>query len=218
VTPNGHPAFLSREKIMTELKNTEAIKETLQGLAKVVKTTHRILAQIIRHPARQPTPERLRRFSNTLEYMGDFYEGFMLSQRVSAHTEVEDLHQLGRQVLLDWQWLEAMNLSVTPDDEVKVIDNQLITYQHAAMALGTLPNLPIEAITFPQPRPGYADILAPTTPGEMLERIEEIEHVIYRAGIVPLNHIAHESVRRTYAFFEAGTWLSKQYPPAVLTD
>jgi hypothetical protein len=203
---------------MTELKNTEAIKEALKGLVKVIRTTHRTMTQIIRHPARQPTPERLRHFSNTLEYMGDVHEGFLLSQRVSAQTQSEDLHQLGEQALLDWQWVETMNLSVMPDDEVKAIDNQLIAYQHAAMAFGALRNLPTEVITFPQPRPTYVDILVPTTPGQMLERIEEIERVIYRAGIVPLDHIAFGAVRRTYAFFEASAWLADQYPPSLLAD
>jgi hypothetical protein len=101
---------------------------------------------------------------------------------------------------------------------VKVINNQLIAYQQAAMALGALPNLPTEVITFPQPRPSYADISVPTAPDQILERIEEIEHVIYQAGIVPLDQLAYASVRRTYAFFEASAWLVDQYPPSLLAD
>lgn len=203
---------------MAELKNTEAIKKTLQSLIKVVRTTHNTLAQIIRHPNRQPTPERLRRFSKTLEYTAQVHEGFLLSQRVSSQFGLEELHRLSQPVLLDWQWIESMNLSVMLDDEVKAISNQLIVYQQAAMALGALPHLPSEVVTFPQPRPTYADISVPATSSQMLERIEEIEQVIYQAGIVPLDQLEVGSVRRTYAFFEASTWLVDQYPPVILTD
>ena len=201
---------------MTELRNTEAIKERLKSLAKVNRTTHKTLAQIVRYPARRPTPELLRRFSRSLEYTAQVHEGFVLSQRVSPQFGLAELHRLSQPMLLDWQWVESLNLSVMPDDEVKAIHNQLIAYQQATMALGALPNLPIGVITFPQPRPSYADISAPRTPGQILERIEEIEHVIYQAGIVPLDQLAWGAVRRTYAFFEANVWLVDQYPPSLL--
>ena len=203
---------------MVELRNMDAFKERLKSLAQVIKTTHKTLAQIIRHPARQPTPERLRRFSKTLEYTAQVHEGFVLSQRVSPQLGMDELYQLSQPVLLDWQWLESLNLSVMPNEEIKAINNQLILYQQATMALGALPHLPIEAITFPQPHPSYADILVPTTPARKLERIEEIEQVIYQAGIVPLTQIAFDAVRRTYAFFEASAWLVDQYPPSFLAD
>ena len=55
---------------------------------------------------------------------GEMHEGFVLSQRISPKFGLEELHQLNRPVLLDWQWVESMNLSVRPDDEVKAIHNQ----------------------------------------------------------------------------------------------
>ena len=112
-------------------------------------------------------------------------------------------------------WLAAVTFRVIGCLEVA---QTRINYPQATMALGALPNLPLEVITYPQPRPSYADISIPTTAGQMLERIEEIEQVIYQAGIVPLDQIAFAAVRRTYAFFEASAWLVDQYPPSLLVD
>ena len=203
---------------MTKPKNMETFRETLIGLAKVIKATHKTLNQIVRHPDREPTAERLSRFSKTLEFTAQVHEGFVLSQRVSPQAGMEEVLRLSQPVLLDWQWIESLNLSVMPDDEVKAISDQLIAYEQAIMALGALPHVPAEEITFPQPHPSYADILIPISPAQKLERIEELERVIYQAGIVPLNQIAFSAVRRTYAFFEASAWLVDQYPPSLMAE
>jgi hypothetical protein len=49
-----------------------------------------------------------------------------------------------------------------------------------------------------------------------LERIEEIEQVLYQAGLVPLDELDFDAVRRTYAFFEASAWLVNHYLPPTL--
>ncbi len=84
--------------------------------------------------------------------------------------------------------------------------------------MGVLPRLPAEAVTFPQSHPTYADLSVPGSPSELLERIEEIERVVYRASVIPLDELAIGPLRRTYAFFEASSWLVTHYLPPVLTD
>ena len=201
---------------MADLRNTDEIKKILQNVAQVVRTTYTLFTQIIQDPARQPAPQRLGRLSPTLDYLAEVHEGFQLSQRASAHSDPAVLAHLGSQGLLEQQWVEHLDFSVLPNDEVKSLETQLIVYQQAVMALSTLPHLPPEAITFPQLRPSYADISVPASPAQKLARFEEIEHVIYRAGLVPLDHIAFAPLRRTYAFFEASVWLVDQFPPTIL--
>ena len=203
---------------MSRLEDVEAAKGALRVLARIVRTTHDTLRQAIVHPTQQPTPERQHHFSDTLDHIEDVREGFVLSQRASPLTSLAEVQWLVQHVLLDWQWVEAMGLSLAPGDEIELVDNQLIVYQHALVALGMLPRLPARAVTFPQPRPTYADVPVPAMPGELLERIEEIERVLYRAGLVPADELAFEPLRRTYAFFEASLWLVDHYLPPMLSD
>ena len=203
---------------MSRPEDVEAAKGALRVLARVVKTTHDTLLQAIAHPTQQPTPEQQHHFSDTLDHIEDVREGFVLSQRTSPLTSLAEVKWLVQHVLLDWQWVEAMGLSLAPGDEIELVDNQLIAYQHALVALGMLPRLPARAVTFPQPRPTYADVPVPARPSQLLERIEEIERVLYRAGLVPADELAFEPLRRTYAFFEASLWLVNHYLPPMLSD
>ena len=84
------------------------------------------------------------------------------------------------------------------------------------MALGLVPHLPAQFITFPQPYATYADVSMPVMPSQTLERIEEMEQVLYQAGLVPLEELDFDAVRRTYAFFEASAWLVNHYLPPTL--
>ncbi len=70
--------------------------------------------------------------------------------------------------------------------------------------------------TFPQKQPSYADVTAPELPGDLLARIEEIEQVIYQTEAMPAKTPPYDPFRRTYAFFEASTWLVNNYLVALL--
>lgn len=203
---------------MSRIGDVEAARESLRALVKVVKATHSTLAQTVYHPSQPPSRERQRQLSDTLEHMGDVREGFVLSQRMPLPTELGELRELIQHVLLNWQWVEDMGLLMTPGDQVELVGDQIIAYQHSLVALGVLPRLPAQAVTFPQSRPTYADVPVPSAPGELLERIEEIEHILYGASIAPLDKLASGPLRRTYAFFEASSWLVNHYLPPILTD
>ncbi len=196
----------------------EAARESLRALARVVKATHQVLSQSVHHPRHPPTQEWQRQLSDTLEHMGEVREGFVLSQRMPLPLELGELRELIQHVLLNWGWVEDMGLLMTPGVNVELVKDQIIAYQHALVAMGVLPHLPAEAVTFPQSHPTYADLSVPGSPSELLERIEEIERVVYRASVIPLGDLAVGPLRRTYAFFEASAWLIAHYLPPVLTD
>jgi hypothetical protein len=194
----------------------ETAKAALRALADVIRGTHDTLGQAVYHPTQRPTAKQQHLLSGTLEHIGDVREGFVLSQRTSPRAETSELRRLVQHVLLDWGWLEALGFSTVAGGQVELVGVQLIAYRHALVALGLLPHLPAQAITFPQPLPTYSDVPVPAMPSQTLERIEEIEQVLYQAGLVPLDELDFDAVRRTYAFFEASAWLVNHYLPPTL--
>jgi hypothetical protein len=194
----------------------QAAHAALHALADVVRNTHDTLGQAVHYPTQRPTVKQQFLLSDTLEHLGEVREGFVLSQRTSPRAEMGELRRLVQHVLLDWGWLEAMGFSTAAGGQVELVGVQLIAYQHALVALGLLPHLPAQAITFPQPYPTYSDVPVPAMPSQTLERIEEIEQVLYQAGLVPLDELDFDAVRRTYAFFEASAWLVNHYLPPTL--
>jgi hypothetical protein len=205
---------------MSELEDLAATRTALRELARVVKTTRQTLATVIqeqRQAGRQLShhPGQL---ADTLQHLEDVREGFILSQRTSSSISAAELRALVRHVLLDWAWLQTLNLAFSPADEVETPQPQLLYYHHALVALAALPHLPAQAVTFPQKQPTYADVAAPGLPGELLARIEEIERVIYQTEAIPTRTPAYDPFRRTYAFFEASTWLVDNYLEVLLKD
>jgi hypothetical protein len=204
---------------MSGIIDLQATREILQELARVVKFTRQTLAAMIheeeqlgRLPARQP-PGRL---SDALEHLGDVREGFILSQRTSPQVVFHQMRTLVQHVLISWDWLHALNLSLTPGEYIETLGPQLVVYNHALVALAMLPRLPAEAITFPQHRPTYSDVTVPVLPDEMLARIEEIERMIYQANIKSVHSLDYAPFRRTYAFFEASNWLVNNHLSPLL--
>lgn len=200
---------------MAKLQDLKATRQALQELARIVRSTRQTLAAIISRdgqewaitPVGMISQSPTGNLSDTLEHIEDVREGFILSQRTEATVRMSELRDLVAHVLLDWQWLQTLNLSVAPSEDIDLLDQQLLFFNHALIALGALPRLPAEAITFPQRRPSYSDVTPPVEPGELLDRIEEIERIIYQAEVMPNRKLAREPFRRTYAFFEASSWL-----------
>jgi len=203
---------------MAKLEDVSFVKEVLKTLVKAIRSTYETLSQVIQRPDTPPKPQQAHYLSTSLEHIGHMREGFILSQRVSTHSEADELRYLAQQVLFDWQWLEELGLALKSGDQIERLGSQLITYQHSLTVLGLLPHLPPEVITFPQPHPSYADVPVPRLPGQMLDRIEEIEHILYRASFAPLDMLAFDAVRRTYAFFEASVWVINQHLTFMLRE
>lgn len=153
------------------------------------------------------------------DYVAEVHEGFMLSVQTAQVGEAGELRYLLRRVLTEWSELaEELGLEVETGEgegQVERVRRQVLAFGMAAVALGQLPRLPAEQITFPlsygQP-PSYADIAAPRTPGAMLTRIEEVEQMLWQVMANDMQELAkrrYGALRRTYGFFEASALLAR---------
>lgn len=205
---------------MPGIGDLNATREALRDLSKVVTSTRQTLAKMVRGEdqggGRARLDDHAESFTSALEHMGEVREGFILSQRTTPHTSLTDLRDLVKHILLDWQWVEEMNWLLTPSGQPESLGPQLVFYNHALVALAAVPRLPAEAVTFPQRKPSYEDVSVPTLPGELLTRIEEIEHVIYQSAVKSVRQLDPEPLRRTYAFFEASSWLVRNHLQTIL--
>jgi hypothetical protein len=164
------------------------------------------------------------------EYLRLVREGFMLSVRATPSTQVAELRFLLDRVMTDWTQLShelgledgtAESGAPPPSEEalpprVDRVRGQLLAFGMAVVALGHLPRLPAQQITFPhsygQP-PTYSDIPVPSTPGEMLWRIEELEQMVWRIMADDLHELVQRRygpLRRTYGFFEASACIARK--------
>ena len=173
------------------------------------------------------------------DYLQKVREGFILSVRTGQIGKRSELRYLLDRVLSDWSRLShelglaepategtAGNTTASttinlPDAEalpaeIERVRQQLLAFGMAFIALGQLPRLPSKQVTFPHSYsnpPTYRDIPVPSTPGEMLWRIEELEQMVWRLMSDDLHDLVQRrygSLRRTYGFFEVSAWLSHQ--------
>ena len=169
------------------------------------------------------------------DYLRKVREGFVLSVRTGQLVQQGELQYLLDRVMTDWNQLSAeLGLDVSRDPShqpgnalepsaerdalpaVERVRNQLLAFGMAVIALGQLPRLPSKQITFPHSYsnpPTYSDIPVPSTPGEMLWRIEELEQMVWRLMSDDLHGLVQRRygpLRRTYGFFEASAWLSRK--------
>jgi hypothetical protein len=201
---------------MAGMTDLNATREALRELTRIVKETRQVLVAMLAEAEARSRSYRSGRLAQTLEHLGEVREGFLLSQRTSSNVSLSELRALVQHILLDWDWLQDFNLTLTPGSQIELPDHQLVFYNHALVALAMLPRLPANAVTFPQRRPTYGDVQVPTLPGEKLARIEELEYVIYQANVRPVSTLTYDAFRRTYAFFEASTWLVGRYLEPLL--
>jgi hypothetical protein len=163
------------------------------------------------------------------DYLSRVREGFVLSVRTADITSTDELSYLLERVLLDWDRLSGElglqtdapvesqpSVELSAQKRIEHVRDQLLAFGMAAVALGMLPHLPAAEITFPRSYrkpPTYADIPVPSTPAEMLHRIEELEKMIWQIAFHDLIDLAerrYNSLRRTYGFFESSAWLAQR--------
>ncbi len=102
------------------------------------------------------------------------------------------------------------------EQRLERLRHQLLAFGMAATALGSLPRTPPEEVTFPYSYgkpPTYCDIPAPATPAAMLQRIEELETMLWKLMATDLQELvnhAYGPLRRTYGFFEVSARLANQ--------
>jgi hypothetical protein len=90
---------------------------------------------------------------------------------------------------------------------LRAIDGQaMLAAGHARVVFSIIPRLPPEAVAWPQPHRSYADIPVPRSEAELLFRAEELGRVLWRIAAGDARR--DEALRRTLAFYEAGSRLS----------
>lgn len=180
--------------------------QALQTLGALAEQTKAALARRIQG---ESLPEKAQAtLHSALDHLSEVREGFILSLRTAAVLSFAEMRALVERVLMDWSAWEAAGFRFLPSFQLVRPGDQVFFFHHAYIAMGVLPRLPDHAVTFPhQRRPTYADIPVPSMPGEVLDRIEEMEHVVWVAENADLEAVSPDSVRRTYAFFEASAWL-----------
>ncbi|RME81024.1 MAG: hypothetical protein D6775_14710 [Caldilineae bacterium] len=157
------------------------------------------------------------------KYLSNVREGFVLSVRTGQVVDKQELSYLLDRVLLDWDaFYRSLGLEAEVQEEsgyqreVARVKGQLLAFGTAVVALGALPRLPAEEITFPHSYgkpPTYADIPVPVTPGEILSRIEEIEQMLWQFALHRWDELLRRQygpLRRTYGFFESSALLVRR--------
>jgi len=146
--------------------------------------------------------------NHALSHLGKVREGFVISQRASDTPRMSELRDLVKAILLEWRRAEELfGVQLMPSNEVELPRTQLLAFAHSYVTFAMIPQLPPDQVTFPQARRTYADIPAPHTPGEVLERIEEMEELVTAVESAPLERVSRGRLRRTYGFFETSAWL-----------
>lgn len=211
------------------------------GFGELAETTTQLLSLNLHqtgHNGNEPRNDMDAVGKMVLQQAGDYLykvrEGFMLSVRTGQIGQHAELRYLLNRVISDWSQL-SRELGLEEDEdapetkpaektdaqfndtqfnEVERVRHQLLAFGMAMIALGQLPRLPSKQVTFPHSYgnpPTYSDIPVPSTPGEMLWRIEELEQMVRRLMSDDLNGLVQRrygSLRRTYGFFEASAWLT----------
>jgi len=180
------------------------------NLGDVSRTARQILAQAMARGGTRLLPSV--HLDLTLEHLGHVREGFIITLRTTSFRSRSELRHVVRAILVDWKWLEPLGLRwMTTSGPLEKPTLQVVAFAHAAVTLGAMRHLPADQVTFPQLKRSYADIPVPGSPGEILQRIEEMEVVMARSSRLPLSRCGREPVRRTYGYFETGAWLVGQH-------
>lgn len=181
-----------------------AVQELL-ALGGLFVRTRQILRAHLQTDGRLP-PEEVRFLAErTLPHVEAMQKGFQWTLRASD-AELDELRYV------------ISPLIPVPDEVAERARRQLerpemacvLAYLHGKVVMGMLPRIPRELATFPDGL-SYRDIWPPRGPGEVKDRLEELERGVWEvaAGKRP-EAIYHGLHRRLYGFFEAGAWLGLQ--------
>lgn len=145
----------------------------------------------------------------TLSHIDDMQEGFKWTLRASE-ADLDELQYLVRQAdVFDWDGPDEETLR--PRKPISPELRKIQALQHAKVVLGMMPRMPRSAVTYPLQK-SYADIPAPKSPGELADRIDELERMIWETAMQrALEQLNTNSYRRAYGFFDAASWMAVQH-------
>lgn len=211
------------ETSLHEFARIGEVAETTTQLLALGLQYHTTFAGRPRAAARKVDPVEQYVLQQARDLMAQVREGFVLSVRSTQAPSKAELRFLIERVLHDWSAL-SQELGLQPGQAAQASErqrlerlrHQLLAFGMAATALGSLPRTPAEDVTFPYSfgkPPTYCDIPAPATPAAMLQRIEELETMLWKLMASDLQELVNHSygpLRRTYGFFEVSARLANQ--------
>jgi hypothetical protein len=148
-----------------------------------------------------------------LDHVESVLEGLTLLLRTSQ-LEPEELRALVRRAGIIPPPVAGSVDAIAADEEsahshpaLRTIDGRtMLAAGHARVVFSLIPRLPAEAVAWPRRHPTYADIPTPRSEGELMLRAEELVRVVWR--LAAGDERRDESLRRTVAFYDAGSRLS----------
>lgn len=161
--------------------------------------------------------------TETLPHIEDVEAGFRSRLR-AAETDLAELRQLVLQGGLGLPeprdraearaaLIEAMRARAGAGGERAVATvpvHRLAALEHARIVLALLPETPEPDVRYPAGRRTYADIGAPRSPSEFVQRMEEIERTIWAAAAGSRRGPHDAAYRRVYGFFDVGERLTTE--------
>ncbi len=181
----------------------------LFGLAHIFMRTRQALLNYLARGGVLEEAEVTYLSTATLSHIDDIREGFQMTVRATEAALEELRYLVDRAGLFPWE--EAYHDEPTRHVVITPEIKKLSAIGHARVVLGVVPLMPPERITFPS-LPSYRDIRPPSGPADLVDRIEELERAVWDTAVQrPPDAIDRETFRRTYAFFEAASWLAEQH-------
>ena len=227
-----HESGMHDSASLHEFARIGEVAETTTQLLSLGLQHHTTFAGKPREKPRKIDPVEQIVLQQARDLMAQVREGFVFSVRSTQAPSKAELRFLLERVLHDWGALsEELGLQVGPVEggptgqasgghaerqRLERLRYQLLAFGMAATALGSLPRTPSEEVTFPYSYgkpPTYCDIPAPATPAAMLQRIEELETMLWKLMASDLQELVNHSygpLRRTYGFFEVSARLANQ--------
>jgi hypothetical protein len=177
------------------------------------RRTHAALHAVVHEQARDGEAVRDQLAREALSHVEAVLEGLVLLTRTGQFSS-EELRTLVRRA-----GIIAPARPGTADDRaaaqeaihdrpgLRTIDGRtMLAAGHARVVFSVIPSMPPEAISWPRRPRSYADISAPHSEAELLDRAEELARVVFRVAAGDARR--DEPLRRTLAFYEAGSRLS----------
>ncbi len=178
----------------------------LFSLASLFQKTRQILADYLSGRGEVPAEGVQFLAEQAIPHVEDIRQGFKWSLRASD-AGIEEL-----------RYLVSFDLPVK--DEVdrfyryRLIEPEVRSLRalyHSKVVFGSIPRLPSEQVSYPGRR-DYSDILAPRSPAELSERIDELERALWDVATRrPVEWMDLTIYRRVYGFFETGAWLDSYH-------
>lgn len=177
------------------------------------RRTHAALRAVVHNEARDGEALRDLFAREALDHVEAILEGLVLLARTGQFSS-EELRALVRR-----SGIVAPPRPGSPDARaaaeeaahdrpgLRAVDGRtMLAAGHARVVFSMIPSLPPDVISWPRQPLSYADIPVPHSAGEQLLRAEELVRVVWR--VAAGDERRDEPLRRTLAFYEAGSRLS----------